>query len=293
MSVDARRITPPTPVQPLDRRRVLSAGLWFLGGTGTGMAIASIPAVAASHPGQIPPPKVLQGKVLADPAPSGSEVSVQIGAAVQRVPYQVPYVPIPGDIVDVSFLETGQGTTPLVLGARSGRSGNLVVNGDFARMVPLKSAAPPPMWAHYRAAGKKDALYSTYRLEWGRPVLAIDSAPELSGDHWAVSAAFPVQSGDLIKGDALVAAMIVGQVTVAVELRISWWADAAASYPAKPVGDSSLMDVSITVRGEWVLEGQAKAPAGANWARVAVRAKHDGAADSQYTLYVGHVYASR
>jgi len=282
-------------VSAVDRRKLLWGLAWFAGGTGAGMAVASIPAIASAstRPAQIPAPKVLQGTVLATPAASGTDVSVQIGPAVHRVAYQTPYVPVPGDVVDVSFVDTGDAVTPLILGARAGRSGNLIVNGDFARIVTLKSAAPPPMWTHYRAAGKDKAINSMIVPRYQKPMMTIDSWPDTSGDHWAVSAAFPVTAGDVIKADAAMTIDVVGQINVTVELRISWWADSAVTYPAKPLADNVLMSAPLGVDGDRLLEGQATAAAGAVAARVAVRVKHAGDPDSQYTLYVGHVYAMR
>lgn len=284
MSVPRRTL--PLPVS----RRDLVWGLGGLaGGIGLGMGIASIPAGASSS-AQIPPPKVLQGKVLADPPPSGTEVSVQIGETVKRVAYQVPYVPVPGDILDVSVFAGEHDEVTLILGARSGRSGNLVVNGDFGRVPALLSKQPPYMWAQQRSSNRLAVLaYVSPRAQ--KPVLLMESSPEVSGDQTAYSAAFPVQQGDTIRADAATYLTLVPPLQIQVDLVVVWLAELDTPFNKGQL--KTLFSRTPQATGEGLYEGQLAVPAGVKAARVGVRVRHNGGDSCQYSLEVGHVYAGR
>jgi hypothetical protein len=278
---------------PVDRRAVLAVlafGSGALAGGAAGTAIASASSPQSSGPATT---ALLQGIVVAEPPPTGTAVSVKIdGGGVESLPYLAGYVPVPGDTVAVSIFTAGGNTTRMVMGGHSGRSGNLVVNGDFARIPPLKSAAAPYMWYQHRIAGKTTKLVAMISPRYQKPMMLLDSHPETTGDNIAYSAAFPVKPGETIKGDAAVFMDIVPPMSVQVDLRVAFFADAAQTYP-QVLKEAPLFGLTFNEDGENLLEGTVAVPAGAVAARVGIRARHSGGQDGQYTLYVGHVYAAR
>lgn len=243
--------------------------------------------------------RTLLGKVVAEPPPSGVAVSVDIpGIGVQQLPYTAPYVPVVGDEVAISELAGGTNVTRVVIAGQSGRSGNLVVNGDFHAVPPLTSRLLPYMWGHHRAAGRNTEALAMISPTAHKPVAVLSSGAKLeaSGDNVLYSAAFPVKPGDVIKGDASMNVDLVQPCRVDVDLRIGWFADIAATYPnvLPQNGQKVLYARSFEVDGEQLFEGSGTAPAGAAAARLAVRARHQVAGEGgQYTLFIGHVYGQR
>lgn len=273
------------------RRDLLLAGL----GAGAGL-VAGGTAVAVAQPsvsGAQATTGTLHGTVVAEPAPTGTHVTVKVdGAGVQTLPYLAPYVPGIGDVVAISAVSGGDNSSAVVLGGHSGRSGNLVVNGDFSRIPSLKSGGPPHMWGAQRLSGKAVTVAAMIHPSFQKPGMVLASYPDLAGEIVGYSAAFPVKAGDVIRADSSMAIEVAGAISVAVELRVAWFADTNALFP-QAIAQSTLYGLTYTEDGKALFEGQAAAPAGAAGARLAVRAKHSGAAESQYDLFVGWVYAAR
>lgn len=211
---------------------------------------------------------------------------------VVRLRYMWPYVPIPGDHVAISAVAAGNNRNAMIIGGHAGRSGNLVVNGDFNAIPPLKSGQPPYLWGQHRIAGSKATrMFAFQSAKYHKNVMALES-PDDAGELIAYSASFPVQPGESIRGDATMTMDIFTGMSVDVDLRIAWLADLGGGYP-KPLGESILDSHTMTVDGDWIFEGDAKAPNAAAAARLAIRAKHAGPPETRYTLIIGSVYASR
>lgn len=279
----------------VDRRSLIAAGLGFGAGAVAGAAAAN--AFLSSPKASAAALDGISATVLADPPASGTEVSVKLDSgAVQRLPYVAPYVPVPGDRVAVSVVAGGPNSSSVVIGGHSGRAGNLVVNGDFHAIPPLMSRQLPYMWAVHRAAGRTTEALAMIHPKLHRPMAVLDNGAkgEQVGDNVLYSAAFPVKPGEVIKADATVSIDLVQPASVAVDLRIGWFADPSAAYPkVLPNGEKVLYARTFDVDGEQLLEGSAAAPVGAAAARVAVRVRHQTGPDGQFTLYLGYVYAGR
>lgn len=279
------------PQNPLDRRALIAGLIGFSAGAAAG-ATASKTFASQCAP-QTANTDGITATVLAEPAPTGTEVSVKLDSgAIQRLPYLAPYVPVPGDRVAVSVVFGGPHSSSVVIGGHSGRSGNLVCNGDFAAVPSVKSRQPPYMWGQQRIAGKSTVVAAMLYPRFQKPGLIIDSYPELAGDNVAYCAAFPVQPGEKITVDASTYMDIVAPMSVQVDVRIAWLADLSGTF-AKPLKQDVFMQRQVDVDGEWLFEGEAVVPGGAAAARVGIRAKHQGGDGGQFTLFVGHVYARR
>lgn len=278
--------------QPLDRRMLLS-GLSALAGAAVGVSVAKVLTPECSTVAPVSLIDTQHGTILAEPPPTGADASVKLESGqIVRMRYMWPYVPVPGDQVAVSVVAGGGNKNAVIIGGHAGRSGNLAVNGDFAAIPALKSGQPPYLWGQHRiSGGNATRMLAFQSAKYHKNVMILESC-DSAGELIAYSAAFPVQPGESIRGDATMTMDIFTGMSVDVDVRIAWLADLSGGYP-KPVAQSVLDSHTIAVDGDWIFEGQAKAPNGAGAARIAVRAKHAGAPDTRYTLTVGSVYASR
>lgn len=275
------------------RRDLLLTGLSAAAGLAAGAAGVRLLSPAAPAVAQAAAVGTLHGTVLADPPPTGAEVSVKLDdGKVQRLPYMWPYVPVAGDMVAISVVSGGGNSTAVVIGGHAGRSGNLVVNGDFAVIGPVLDGKAPAMWTRYKVAGGKDThLLGFASTKLHKNVMILESSDQ-TGEQLGVSAAFPVRQGETIHGDTTLTVDLITPMNVDVDLRVAWFADINGSYP-KPLAQNVLMSHMISADGDYALAGDAKVPAGAAAARVAIRAKHNGPDGTQYQLTVGSVYATR
>lgn len=285
------------PLVPATQRRDLLA-LALSGGAG--LAVGGLAGVTAGR-ASAPKPQTsavsvgtLEAQVLADPPASGTEVSVKFAdGKVQRLPYQAPYVPVVGDKVSVSVASGGGNQTAIVVAGYSGQSGNLIVNPDFRAMPTLLSKKPPHMWTQQRLAGRAVIVQAIVSTRFQKPMMVIDSYPDTSTDIVAWSAAFPVQAGETINGDAATYLELTAGVDLQmqVDLLVAWHTD-----PDAPIGKGSLKPLfsrTPQAAGEYAFVGGAQAPVNVKAARVGIRARHSGPDGGQYTLLIGHIYASR
>lgn len=238
--------------------------------------------------------------VLATPAPTATEVSVQFtpGGTAHRFPYHHPYVPVTGDHVTVLLLG-GSGATlsGIVLGGRSGQSGNLVVNGGFAdaRQFPLPATSSllPYHWSQHTASGQTAILAGQYRSKYQRKQLLFAINNGTAGDNYAVSAAFPVRAGETLYVDSLWDYIIFepSPTTVTVQLRVAWFASAAGTYPGF-LSETQIATYSDSLDGAQWQGGSTAVPAGVTFARVAVRISQSGG-NLNYTAAISEVSARR
>ena len=230
------------------------------------------------------------GVVQASPAPQADYVWVMVDGAPIQAAYFTNYVPITNDRVTV----TQDGTDWFVLGGKSGASGNLVVNGDFMvhPQPQLTTSLPPYMWGHYRAAGSAASVVSAgLSSVYQKPVMFIAVNSASASDNYAYSAAFPVTPGDLLYVDASGSSSSSGGVTLTTTLRVGWFIDGQSVYP-NFISETVVQTNSTTTSSSWWLTGTATAPAGAAYARVAIRANQNAGASSMLVT-AGQVEAHR
>lgn len=255
-------------------------------------------AEALASPNAAPAVAARIGIVLASPTATATHVTVEIDGQAHRFPFQVPYVPVAGDEVNV-LLIGGSGTamTGIVLGGRSGTSGNLVLNPRFehAPQFPQPIATSLPYhWTHHTASGSAATVAGHFDGSHIRPVLMIQHVTGLSGDQYVSSAAFPVTPGEVLyadlTGDFLMSS--VSPTTLTVELRLSWFVSSESAYPyvvSESLVDSVSGDADLD--GVWI-GGTATVPASVNFARAMVRTSQTGG-DLSYHAEVGEISVRR
>lgn len=236
------------------------------------------------------------GTVLADPPPTAATVWVRIfeGGDPIELPFQAGYVPVTGDVVNVLLLG-GANSAGLVLGGRSGQSGNLVLNGDFSRLRPLIGGVapvePPLLWGQYLTTGSGQVV-ALLDAEHQVPVLGLfDNAA--SGTLYAYSAPIPVAAGETIKGDMAFDLTLNPTCTVTVSLVLGWFADSRTAWPNQLAETALDATSALTFSTFQLLSGSAAVPAGATFARVGVKVVHTASGSGQYTIISGGVQAVR
>lgn len=243
-------------------------------------------AIAEALAGPNAPPSVAAriGIVLASPAATATDVTVSIDGQAHRFPFQAPYVPVAGDEVNVLLIGgSGSSMTGIVLGGRSGTSGNVVLNPRFehAPQFPQPIATSLPYhWTHYTASGQAATVAGQFDGSHIRPLLMIQHTTGLSGDQYVYSAAFPVTPGETLYadlvGDFTTFAGGLGQTTLTIELRLAWFVAAESAYPYT-VSETLIDSVTDTgdLTGAW-LGASATVPATANFGRAMVRTNQTG-----------------
>jgi len=264
--------------QPSILARVAATAIALLLG---GALVASGPADAS--PTAVSNARLRVGTVQSSPAPQADYIWVAVDGTVVPAAYFTGYVPIPGDRVIV----TQDGTDWFVLGGKSGFAGNLVLNPDFSVNPRMQITAdlPPWNWYHHRASGPATSIViAGINPVTSEPVMAMILNSALASDNYAYSAAFPVTPGQAYSVNAGVEVQSSG-ATLTVTLRVAWLAAPADAYPtflSETVIES--IDTSLGNNAGWLGSATtATAPAGATYARVAIRSQMAAGGLSMYT----------
>ncbi len=246
---------------------------------------------------QAGPPVIRMATVLGDPPPSSTHVTVRLAEGpdtgqTARLPFLNPYVPLPADIVNVAYI-TGSGgaMSGIVVGGRSGQSGNRVLNGELQVINPTGSD-PPAGWYKHRAAGTTAAVHGRVGEPHNKPFLVIADLADAGSDTYAYTAAIPVTPGQTWR---LSTVGIVNDVTpsIVVSLLALWFTDENALFPNTIAADT-LVDTAgfNTPFANFDLDsGGIAVPAKAKFMRVAIRVVLTAGVDAGYGLYIFYAQA--
>lgn len=280
----------------LTRVQLITAALVLLIAGGL---VSDLESVIAS-PNAAPGGSVLRvGTVLATPQATATFVWVRMEDDGEPVPlrYQAPYVPVPGDLVNVLFSSPAGGAmNGTVLGGRAGQSGNLVPNPDFRAVNHLRPAAdaePPYMWYAYNASGPAAVCSAVLNTLRQRQMCMLDSNNLGSSDNYLYSSAIEVQRGQELEIDAMYDAFILGTTTLQVETRVAFYTLVEASYP-EFVSEVVIAVDTFSGTGNFWQSGSTFVPTnpGIAYARVSTRANYtNGGGGSRYELFVGLISA--
>lgn len=178
-------------------------------------------------------------------------------------------------------------TDPSLPAASADASGapakNLVPNPAFAQGAPFEQPPvnnPPTGWDRYIASGSAAIICQVQHPRFGRPTMVMSATPgAYGGDTYAYSAAFPVTEGATYRVRTAGYASTFIATKLTVDSRVAWFATAEAPYPRFVseivVGTNAVNAESNADIGH---AGQVVAPAGAKFARIALRASSTGRA---------------
>ena len=229
-------------------------------------------------------PSVRTGVVVASPAPTAATAWVMIdqnGEAFQ-MPYQAPYVPVAGDLVNV-LMVGADAKSAIILGPKAGQAGNMVANGNFYRSAALDFPpvnAPPYHWFRHVASGAAAVVCQTPHFSYHRLMMVFSAVGGVSsGDTYAYSSAIPVTAGATYNLRTLAQISTAVSTTVTAQSRIAWFSTAEAVYPNFLSENQFGSDVVPAGSNNGLYHaGSVAAPPSAAFARIALRADHVGSA---------------
>lgn len=233
-------------------------------------------------------PVLRVGTVLASPAATAETCWVDIFGEPIELDYLSPYVPIPGDQVQV-LLQSASGTmTGVVLGGLSGRSANRVVNGDFrAHPQPdVLTSRLPYTWGQVLISGGAAVVGMYMQTDYQRALAFIGRSVASASDNLVYSAAFPVNEGETLYLDACTDARGMA-ATLTVTFRVAFYTEPTVDWNTDSFSDTLIYTDSGAAAFTTWATGNIVVPTGAMYARFAIRA----ACASVFTLLVGAVEA--
>lgn len=245
-----------------------------------GVLVASGPVNPQFSPTAPSSARMRIGTVQASPAPQADYVWVQVDGAVVQAAYFTNYVPIPGDEVVI----TQDGTDWFVLGGRSGRAGNLAVNGDFAvhPQPTISSSLPAYMWGQAQVSGAPTIAFVGLRAADSTLVFKLATSPPsaAASDSYIYSAAFPVTPGTTLYIDVAGQVFGSGGITSTATIRACWFADGQdTAFPAA-LGETVIDTQATTTSLTFWSTGSTVVPVGAMYARLAGRLVYAGGGGS-------------